>query len=192
MSARALSGGFADPPRQSAWAFRALMNAMARPGHIAPIEGTSPPLPLSPAAGAALLVLCDPDTPVYLATGHDQPEIREWLSFHTGAPLAPAEAASFALGTWEALIPLSQYPIGTAEYPDRSTTLIVECAELRSEGTRLTGPGIETEAVLNLPDPALFAENAARFPLGLDFFFSAGTEIAALPRSTTLRIPEVV
>lgn len=80
--------------------------------------------------------------------------------------------------------PLSSYPIGTSEYPDRSATLIVESADLAASGARLTGPGIKEEAQLSLPDLAAFQSNRALFPLGLDFIFTCGDRLAALPRST--------
>ena len=67
MAQAALAGGFTDAPRDAAHAFRAIMTAMARPGVILDIEGAAPPEGLSPAAGAVLLTLCDPDTPVWLA-----------------------------------------------------------------------------------------------------------------------------
>ena len=90
----------------------------------------------------------------------------------------------FAVGTWEALSPLTQYPIGTPEYPDRSATLIVESPDLSQSGATLTGPGIEKTASLSLPDLQAFKSNHALFPLGLDFIFTSGNRLAALPRST--------
>ena len=90
----------------------------------------------------------------------------------------------FALGQWDALAPHDAYAIGTAEYPDRSVTLIVEMPELRAEGVRLTGPGIETEAQLALPETAAFQRNATRFPLGWDCYFTCEGRLAALPRTT--------
>lgn len=184
MQTEALSGGFADAPREAARAFRAVLSAMARPGLTQRIAGAAAPAPASPAAAAVLLTLCDPGTPVHLAGAHDSAALRDWLAFHTGAPVVPAAAAMFALGTWEALSPLETYAIGTPEYPDRSATLIVERPLLEATGARLTGPGIRTEALLNLPEPAAFARNHALFPLGLDFIFTSGAEVAALPRST--------
>jgi alpha-D-ribose 1-methylphosphonate 5-triphosphate synthase subunit PhnH len=99
------------------------------------------------------LTLCDGTTGVHLAPSHDTEALRGWITFHTGAPLVAAEAADFALGTWEALHPVDRFAIGTAEYPDRSATLIVEMPALSATGARLTGPGIETEAYLSLPRP---------------------------------------
>ena len=184
MQTEALTGGFTNAPTHAAEAFRAVMRAMARPGTIERIMGAAPPAPLSPAAGAVILTLCDPETPVHLAGSADSPAVRDWITFHTGAPLVTRARASFALGSWQALLPLSDYPIGSAEYPDRSTTLIVEMTTLTQTGARLTGPGIETAAALSLPESTAFQRNAAIYPLGLDFLFTCENHLAALPRST--------
>jgi alpha-D-ribose 1-methylphosphonate 5-triphosphate synthase subunit PhnH len=159
----ALDGGFADAPRDAAHAFRAAMSV---------------------AAGTLILTLCDPETPVHLAGGHDTPDVRGWIAFHTGAPVVARAAAAFAVGTWDALLPLDSYRIGEAEYPDRSATLIVELTDLRPEGATLTGPGIRDTARLSLPETEAFRRNARLFPLGLDFFLTAGDRVAALPRTT--------
>lgn len=184
MQADTLSGGFADPAIQSAHAFRSVMEAMARPGTIHHISGAAPPAPLSDAAGAVLLTLCDTDTPVHLAGDADCDAVRAWLAFHTGAPVAGPSHCMFAVGTWAALAPLSTYPIGTAEYPDRSATLIVEVETLEATGATLAGPGIKANAALSLPETHAFQANRMLFPLGLDFIFTTGDQLAALPRST--------
>jgi alpha-D-ribose 1-methylphosphonate 5-triphosphate synthase subunit PhnH len=184
MDGTTLSGGFADPPRDSAHAFRAAMTAMARPGRIVTLAGAAAPPPVSPASAALLLVLCDPDTPLWLAPSHDTADLRAWLAFHTGAPFAPPGECRFAVGTWPALQPLDHFPIGTPEYPDRSATLIVDLPRLVAEGPVLSGPGIRDSARLSLPEPEAFVRNSSLFPLGLDFFLTSGTQLAALPRST--------
>lgn len=179
-----LAGGFTDPATQSAHAFRALLEAMARPGRIFPIGGATPPAPLSQAAGAVLLTLADPGTPLHLAGRYDSADIRDWIRFHTGAPLVTADQAIFALGAWADLQPLDRFAIGDAAYPDRSATLIVEREALAAADYRLRGPGIETEASLNLPEAEAFQHNNSLYPLGFDVIFTSGTRIAALPRST--------
>ncbi|MBN2907039.1 MAG: phosphonate C-P lyase system protein PhnH [Rhodobacteraceae bacterium] len=184
MQTEALAGGFADAPIEAAIAFRAAMGAMARPGRIHDIRGAMPPAPLSVAAGTLLLVLADGTTPVHLAGGCDTSAVRDWLTFHTGAPLARPQQASFAVGVWAELLPLEAYRIGVPDYPDRSATMIVEMQGLTDTGARLTGPGIQDTHGLNLPDLAAFQGNRALFPLGLDFFFTAGAQVAALPRTT--------
>ena len=178
-----LSGGFAEAPVQSARAFRALMEAMARPGTIHRVDGAQPPAPLSPAAGVALLVLADGTTPLHLAGDADCPAVRDWVAFHIGAPLVGAEAAAFALGRWSALQPVSRFRIGQPDYPDRSAMLIVELDRLENRGAMLTGPGIETVAHLGLPETEAFRANRALFPLGFDTIFTCGDHLAALPRS---------
>lgn len=184
MQAQTLEGGFAHPATDAAHAFRGVMEAMARPGTLHTLTGAMPPAPLSIAAGVALLTLCDTETPLYLAGDADCDAVRAWVAFHTGAPLTGPSRCMFALGMWDALAPLSAYPIGTSEYPDRSATLIVECEDLMIKGATLTGPGIQNTAVLSLPETQAFRDNSARFPLGLDFFFTSGDRIAALPRTT--------
>jgi len=180
------AGGFRNAPIDAAHAFRSAMTVMARPGQIRALQGAEQPAPMSVAAGTLLLTLCDPDTKLHLAGDVDTDAVRTWLTFHTGAPLVTAVEADFAVGTWAALAPLGAYRIGTAEYPDRSATLIVECNELRQEGAGLSGPGIKDVAHLSLPDVAGFQNNAALYPLGCDFFFTCGDQIAALPRSTQI------
>jgi alpha-D-ribose 1-methylphosphonate 5-triphosphate synthase subunit PhnH len=137
------------------------------------------------AAGVLVLTLCDPDTPLHLAGAHDVAEVRDWVRFHTGAPLAGPADCAFALGRWADLGPLGAYGPGTPEYPDRSATLIVEVDGLAGD-TVLRGPGIRETARIFLPDPVALAANAARFPLGLDLFLTAGACLAALPRSTRI------
>ncbi|RDW11844.1 phosphonate C-P lyase system protein PhnH [Paracoccus thiocyanatus] len=181
-----LTGGFADPPTQSAHAFRALLEAMARPGRIFAVMGAEPPAPISVAAGVALLTLTDATTPLHLAGAADCEALRGWVGFHSGAPLVAADQAQFALGTWDALQPLSRFRIREPSYPDRSATLIVELNRLEAQGARLTGPGIETEARLSLPETAAFRANRALFPLGFDCILTCGARLAALPRSTNV------
>ena len=179
-----LDGGFADPARDAAHAFRAALQAMARPGRIEQVSGIAPPAPCSVAAGSLILTLCDTTTPLYLAASHDTEALRGWITFHTGAPFAGPEHAMFVLGTWAALQPVTRFAVGTAEYPDRSATLIVEVGALTNTGATLTGPGIETQAHLFLPETEAFQANRRRFPLGFDSYLTCGDRLAGLPRST--------
>ena len=183
----AMTGGFDDAPVQSARAFRAALEALSRPGMIVAVAGAVPPAPLSVAAGVLLLVLADGTTPVHLAGAWDGPRVRDWITFHCGAPLvAAAEAAeaAFAVGDWSALHPVDRFAIGRADYPDRAATLIVEMPALVAQGARLAGPGIQTEARLSLPEIAAFQTNRALFPLGFDTFLTCRDRLAGLPRST--------
>lgn len=181
------SGGFADSAVAAAHGFRAAMDVMARPGETRTLTGGEAPEGLGIAAASLLLTLCDPETGIYLATDVDSAGLRGWLTFHTGAPIVPAAEADFAVGGWAALMPLDQYRIGTSEYPDRSATLVVEGGDLAAPNARLTGPGIKDSAQMYLPDVALMQRNSMLYPLGVDFFFTSGSQVAALPRSSQIQ-----
>ncbi len=183
MQAHALEGGFADAPIDASHAFRRIMTAMARPGTIRRVVGALAPAPLGVAAGTAVLTLCDPDTPLFLAPSVDTQDVRDWITFQTGAPFVRARDAMFAVGDWAGM-PVDDFAIGTSEYPDRSATLIVELARLEDTGATLRGPGIRDTAALSLPETEAFDRNARLFPLGLDFIFTCGDRLAALPRTT--------
>ena len=186
MDATRFEGGFADAPVDAAHAFRAALSAMSRPGRVEVLDRARPPEPLSAAAGTLILTLCDGETPLYLAGAHDNPAVRDWITFHTGAPFADAADAMFAIGAWDALMPLAAYATGTPEYPDRAATLIVETGGIRLAAMRLAGPGIRETIAADLPAALLSAPERQGFPLGLDFFFTHGTSLTALPRTTRL------
>jgi len=94
MTPDALIGGFTDAPVQASHAFRAALNALSRPGQIETLHGASAPAPLSSAAATLAMTLFDGTTPVHLAGAHNSPALRDWITFHTGAPLVDAHAAS--------------------------------------------------------------------------------------------------
>ncbi|WP_121067954.1 phosphonate C-P lyase system protein PhnH [Chachezhania antarctica] len=179
-------GGFTDPSRDAARAFRTIMTVLARPGEIGTLDQVHAPAPLSQAQAALILTLCDTNTGVHLAGAADDSAVRDWVRFHTGAPLVAAEDAEFAVGTWDALQPLDRFAIGTSEYPDRSATLFAEVPVLAPEGATLKGPGIRNTARLSLPETGALQDNATLFPLGFDVYFTCGTALAGLPRSTQI------
>lgn len=188
MTALQLTGGFNDSARDGARAFRAILNAMSRPGAIITLDGTQHgPEPISVAAAATLLTLCDRTTPLYLAGAYDNRVLREWIAFHCAAPIVAAEDAAFTLGDWAALQPIDRFAIGEPEYPDRSATLIVDNHDFNASPSRLIGPGIKESTVLALPDTTIFAANHALFPLGWDAILTSGQRLAAIPRSTEIR-----
>jgi alpha-D-ribose 1-methylphosphonate 5-triphosphate synthase subunit PhnH len=189
----ALLPGFTDPALDAQRCFRAVLEAMSRPGRVQQLEGVAleAPAPLGRAAAAVLLTLADADTPVWLdaAALPSAP----WLRFHAGCPVVtePARAAfALACGTPP---PLTAFPAGTEEEPQEGATLILQLAAL-AEGTgpwHLAGPGIEALHRLDaegLPaDFALqWAANHAAFPRGVDLVLCAGDALVALPRSTRL------
>ncbi len=181
------SPGFADPVLDAQASFRAVLQAMSRPGQVQRVPHL-PELPpgLSPAAAAVLLTLVDAETRLRLNAGA---AAEAWVRFHCGAPLAPAGAAQFVLDPEAGLLALDP---GTEEEPERGATLILEVAALEEgRGWRLTGPGIREEhrlLVAGAPPGfvADWAANRARTPCGVDVILCAGDAIAALPRSVAI------
>jgi alpha-D-ribose 1-methylphosphonate 5-triphosphate synthase subunit PhnH len=191
-----LPAGFADKVLSARSTFRSVMDAMARPGAVQRIvAATGGPAAMMRGAAAVALTLFDHDTPVWLdsrmaATS----DVTKWLKFHTGAPvIADSSICSFALiGDARELPPLDCFSFGTDEYPDRSTTLILQVESL-TEGPAfdLSGPGIDGAVVLRarITPPELFerlAINAALFPRGIDLVLVADDAIVAIPRTTRL------
>ena len=192
-----MTGGFFNPVFDAQAIFRAVMDAMARPGTVQPVKALAqPPQPLSPVAAAIALTLCDNDTPLWLDPSLKQAAtVESWLGFHTGAPFAdlPADAYFAVVAEPTALIAFENFAQGTQEYPDRSTTLVLQVASLSSgEKLRLEGPGIDgSVTIAPAPLPRHFVEqwkqNSARFPRGVDLVLAAPEGIACLPRTTRIR-----
>jgi alpha-D-ribose 1-methylphosphonate 5-triphosphate synthase subunit PhnH len=182
--------GFADPVAEAQATYRAVLDAMARPGRIHPAGvGLAAPAPLAPATAALLLTLADADTPLWLdpALG----AARAWVAFHCGAPLlADPDAAAFLAAT--ALPPLDRLRVGSDEAPEDGATVILQLPAL-GEGARfrLSGPGLAEPAPfaatgLGADFAAAWQANRVLFPRGIDLILCAGARLAALPRSVTV------
>ena len=189
-----LGAGFADKVLCAQSTFRLVMDAMARPGGVQRIAAVSGvPSPMMRGAAAIALTLFDHDTPVWLDQRMSATrDVGKWLRFHTGAPVvADPAACSFALiGEGSALPALDRFAFGTNEYPDRSTTLIVQVGSLtQGAAIELSGPGIDGTTVLRAAvEPAdLFerlAINRVLFPRGVDVVLVADDAVVAIPRTT--------
>jgi alpha-D-ribose 1-methylphosphonate 5-triphosphate synthase subunit PhnH len=200
IAAQSIEGGFADPVFNAQTVFRAVMDAMARPGSVQPLPALAhPPGPLSATAGAVALALCDNDTPLWLDPAlNASAAIGSWLGFHTGAPLAntPADAHFAFVANPAEMMALDGFSQGTQDYPDRSTTLILQVSDLTSGAPLLLeGPGIETSATIAPAQmPRHFVEqwkqNTKRFPRGVDIILATAEGLACLPRTTRIKTME--
>jgi alpha-D-ribose 1-methylphosphonate 5-triphosphate synthase subunit PhnH len=176
-----MTPGFADAG-EAQGCFRAVLRALSRPGEIVTIAtGLIPPPPLSVAAAAILLTLADPATPVCL----EGQAARDWLVFHTGAPLAAAETADFVVA--QTPPPLSLLRNGSDDAPENGATMILETESFAGQFCRLTGPGLESFLLLELPlGKEFLAEWRAQSriaPRGVDLFICCGSRVIGLPRS---------
>jgi alpha-D-ribose 1-methylphosphonate 5-triphosphate synthase subunit PhnH len=189
-----LPPGFVDKVLSAQSTFRSVMDAMARPGsvqRIVPMAGT--PDTMMRGTAAIALTLFDHDTPLWLdARMSESSDVVKWLKFHTGAPvIQDSSIASFALINDGALLPaLERFALGTSEYPDRSTTVIIQVESLDSgRSFELRGPGIDGVATLqaSIKPFDLFERlrfNETLFPRGIDVVLVADDAVVAIPRTT--------
>ncbi|MBD2231655.1 phosphonate C-P lyase system protein PhnH [Phormidium tenue] len=184
--------GFKDPVHDAQQTFRALLDALARPGIQQTTASLTPPEGLNPGCAAACLTLLDLETTVWL-----QPDIaesaRSWLVFHTGCRFtAQPQTADFAvINNVETMPNLEDFNWGTAAYPEASTSLLIQLPALEGTGSAtLQGPGILESITLQTPLSTDFWQQwqamTAHYPLGLDVWCFADRQVLGLPRTTRI------
>lgn len=185
-----------DPSLVSARCFRAMLEAMSRPGSIQALpEPPAAPESMPPGLAALCLTLADMDSPLWLDPSAD-PECGEWLRFHCGCPLVqdPGDAALACVLDPANMPELTAFSPGHPEYPDRSTTVFIPVRDMtEGRGTKLKGPGIKLERLFEaqgLPQSfwKQWKQNSNRYPQGVDVFFVSGSRIAGLPRSVRAEV----
>jgi len=191
-----LEGGFSSPVLNSQTAFRAVMDALANPGTVQKLVAPlSTHRRLGPELVSILLTLSDHDTPIWLDdTLRSDPAVTEFIAFHTGAPVvAEPGRAMFAFASAAAALPrLDQFNLGTQEYPDRSTTIVLAVEALTGgEQLVVSGPGIKDHDHINLvglPEDffAQWSANRELFPRGIDLLLVADGAVIGLPRTTRI------
>ena len=190
-----LAPGFSDPGHDAQRLFRAVLDAFAHPGRIMSLpDPPAGPGTISPATAAYLLTLVDRDTPLWLAPEFERPAVRDFVRFHTGAPIvARRDEAVFAVLAHDTAS-LDGFAIGTDPYPDRSATLVIEVPVLGAGAARRwRGPGIDGQAAIAVGGLGAdfwqaWADNHALFPCGVDVVFAAGSQLLALPRSIAVEV----
>lgn len=190
-----LIAGFNDPVQDAQQVFRAALKAMSEPGTQMSCSFTKEaPEGLENSSWQLALTLFDADTKVWLSPALAQNDaVISNLRFHCQCPLIKnAAEAHFALCNADELPFLADFNWGNAEYPDHSTSLIVQVPAISDEPFwTLTGPGIETQRSLRisgLPEHfrADLIRSRQRFPLGIDTFYCCGDQLVALPRTTQI------
>ncbi len=84
----AIEGGFADPVIAGQRGFKAIMDALARPGTVQQLPAEAqPPAPLPRGLAEIALTLCDHDSPVWL-----DPTLAAAASSPNGCAFTPARA----------------------------------------------------------------------------------------------------
>lgn len=220
----AIAAGFSDTIHDSQYCFRHLLTAMSQPGTLVELNLAQGFGSMMPASTQVLLALADNSTPVWLSNQFaNDIAVKENLNFHLGCSILSGQKngvqlseiqqkPSFGVISQQDLVNFdwsqTSFFVGCEEYPDRSTTVIVEVAGLSTVPCslpepdadspvvlRLSGPGIEHEArvvVQSLSSTVisimLSQRKTHKFPLGLDFILVSGEQVVALPRSTTVEV----
>lgn len=189
-----IASGFVDPSLDAQDVFRAALAALAEPGTQQSPKRQLPSVrhPLYQTTFALAMALADGDTPLWL--DHDDPDLAADFRFHCGCKIAAERGeAGFAIVTQPGkLEDLSVFALGSADYPDRSTTLLVQVEAFdRGAGFRLTGPGNAMPRDIRIDGlPGNFAtlwrDNRAHWPRGVDLFLVTPERYLGLPRTTVV------
>jgi alpha-D-ribose 1-methylphosphonate 5-triphosphate synthase subunit PhnH len=199
--------GFAQPVHAAQQAFRALLEAMSRPGriHTLPepvLAGIEPP-GMPRGLTALLLTLLDAETSVWIDPELASEHGLDYLRFHTGVrTLSDAGDGAFAVGSAKRMLPAiwSALNAGTDEVPQSGATLLVEVSSLQPHGNapaatplQLRGPGIESMQTLAVGGlgAAFWQARAAlegEYPRGIDLILCCGDSLAAIPRTTRVTV----
>lgn len=201
MTTAHIDGGFTAPVFDAQSIFHSVMHAMAEPGTVHEIDAVAqPPAALGRVAAAVALTLCDHDTVIWLDPSLARhSSVHQWLSFHCGSRITTDTAeAQFAFVADALHLPaLSDFAQGSQEYPDRSTTIILQVDSLDDGdiSLQLRGPGILDVAEIS-PSPlpqglvAQWRQNNALFPRGVDLILTAPDALACIARTTRIEIVE--
>jgi alpha-D-ribose 1-methylphosphonate 5-triphosphate synthase subunit PhnH len=197
-----------DPVFASQATFRAVLDAMARPGTVLALPVADPTSPSIEARylTALLLTLLDHEVTFSVVPAGDAvgetaaARLTVYLVETTGCRAVPVEAADYviALGPLPAGLPVC-LKRGEPAYPDRGATLIWLVPTLTDErqsdtAVALSGPGVRSGDALTLrlaglttADLAALAAANAEPPCGIDLILTdAAGNVSCLPRSTRL------
>lgn len=163
-------------------AFRQLLRAFSNPGRRLTLD--------TPSDAALMTVLA---TLLDGSTSLADPQVLLNSDEHRrlAAIPMPVEQAQFVL------LSASRAPdftpaLGTLESPEEGATLILVLDSLtEGEVLRLSGPGIDGDAILHVAgaDTGWWEKRSqwnAAFPMGIDLILVAGQQIAAIPRTTRI------
>ena len=197
--------GFNDISLGSQSVFRAALEALSYPGRPVELEVTfEAPKASHASASGLLLALLEPGSLLWLSPSLVHTDAATWIVFHTDCKITPHQhEADFAwIKHWDELPALEGFALGTDEYPDHSTTCVLDLADpntttIATPSIMLTGPGIVNTSTIELlaATPAQaegfaeqWAKNYASFPRGVDLFFATSTGLIGLPRTTRIQI----
>ena len=188
MTATVIAGAVLDPD-EAQRTFRAVLDALARPGVARPLPAG--PLDRVPAALLPVLALADLGSPVCVLG--DDGAWRDTVATATSAPAVPLAKARL-VAALRPVTPdeLRTVPRGTADAPEDGALVTLPVSSVDRDGVplRLTGPGVDGCSVISpggLPPGWLAARAAGEFPAGIDLLLvGPDGRVVGLPRSTRI------
>ena len=178
-----------DPVSDTQACFRALVDAMSRPG-------TVQETPVTPADHAVLATLVDHEVTCYTP----DETVRTALANEGRFTEAPAEEADIVHEPDPPGVDCAALSRGTLKEPSNGATIVyrvdgIERDTAGTDWTRLavTGPGVDGKrrlAVDGVPPGEVETLAAAQssYPRGIDAVLATGGRLAALPRSVELEV----
>ena len=195
--------GFNDQVVDSQRIFRNALQALSHPGQVVEvIPNAAIPDQAQPSASVLLLSLLDADSHLWVSPSIAKSDAVHWLVFHTNCMLVDNLAlADFAwIHSIDEMPALASFNQGTDEYPELSTTCLLNIASFENEVNAvqpitLEGPGILgtsqlcLKLVVSSQIENLLSQwhtNNQQFPKGIDVFLCGTNQIVGLPRTTKL------
>ena len=173
-----------DPVADTRRTYRALVNAMSRPGSIEPVAAT-------PADRAVLATLVDEE--VTVCTADDL--LGDALVAEGRLRGAPIDSARVIHSSGSTEGAIREAPRGTLKEPSLGATVVYRLEDLGDTAAttvRLEGPGIQGSRTLGVGLPAAeleaIADAQADYPRGVDIVLTTTDRLACLPRSVTLEV----
>ena len=200
-----IGSGFSDMSLGSQSVFRSALEALSYPGRTVALDvAFETPRAAWASSSGLLLALLEPGSLLWLSPSLVDTDASNWIVFHTDCKITPNQhEADFAwIKNWDELPRLESFALGTDEYPDHSTTCVIDIAApnlatAAATSITLAGPGIaRTSTISQLSaTPAQmedfvtqWTQNHAQFPRGIDVFFATTTGLLGLPRTTRIEI----
>ncbi len=175
--------------------FRALLEALARPGRIFCLPASA--LPSLSALERVAAALFDHRVGFALL-GEAEADLASRIARETGARPVPAEAANFLLvPSGDSRQEVLKARCGRPEYPDEGATILYGVTALAENGVPpgplLSGPGIRESARPGVAGLSVKEWDNLRllnqeYPLGVDaFLVTLAGEVMGIPRSTRIQ-----
>jgi alpha-D-ribose 1-methylphosphonate 5-triphosphate synthase subunit PhnH len=197
--------GFSDISLGSQSIFRAALEALSYPGRNVPVEVTfEAPKAAQASSSGLLLALLEPGSLLWLSPSLANTDAATWIVFHTDCKITQQQhEADFAwIKSWDELPALENFALGTDEYPDHSTTCVIDLALPSGQSgsmpsLTLMGPGIAHTSTIDQLSAtseqaedfvSQWAQNHSCFPRGVDIFLATSTGLIGLPRTTRIDI----